>query len=510
MSIASLDGTEQKQGVISKSLISKGLMSKGMGHVPAWLWFGVGAFVLLVIGGNRLLQDADTYWQIAVGQSIIDLRAMPYIDSYSFTKAGAPWVSSSWLAQVLFAATYAMAGWAGPVILSSLAIAATFALLVYILSQRFAATHATLVAMAAMLLSLPHLLARPHILAMPVMVAWVYGLISASDERRAPSFRLLPLMILWVNLHGGFVLGLALIAPFALDALWNAEAAQRKSLFLRWFVFGACAALVSCITPYGWGSLLAAARILDLGGAMALIPEWQPANFGSLGVFEICLLASLGAVLARGIVLSPTRILLVLGFLHMALSHNRNIEVFALLVPLVLAKPLAAQLQPANIVSRQSRLSLASVVVILIASAATWAFAANRSYTFNLDQTPAAAVAVLKNHNAGRVFHNAGFGGYLITEGMPTFIDGRAELYGEAFVVKTLHALALKNVDEFLGLLDSYKIDATLLSPETPAVRLLDHLDGWQRVYADDIAVVHIRKTAGGAMMNSRIKPASN
>jgi hypothetical protein len=75
------------------------------------------------------------------------------------------------------------------------------------------------------------------------------------------------------------------------------------------------------------------------------------------------------------------------------------------------------------------------------------------------------------------------------------FFDGRAELYGEAFVVKALNALALKNVDTFLGLLDTYKIDATLLTPATPAVGLLDKLDGWQRIYADDTAVVHIRKS---------------
>ncbi len=46
----------------------------------------------------------------------------------------------------------------------------------------------------------------------------------------------------------------------------------------------------------------------------------------------------------------------------------------------------------------------------------------------------------------------------------------------------------------FLGLLETYKIDATLLTPATPAVGLLDHLEGWQRIYADDRAVVHVRK----------------
>ncbi|MBA5791110.1 hypothetical protein H3280_29430, partial [Escherichia coli] len=69
----------------------------------------------------------DTYWQIVVGQSIIDHRALPQTDVYSFTRFGAPWMSSSWLAQVLYAASYAMAGWAGPVILAAFGTAAAFA-----------------------------------------------------------------------------------------------------------------------------------------------------------------------------------------------------------------------------------------------------------------------------------------------------------------------------------------------------------------------------------------------
>lgn len=493
MSIAGLDHIGHKPGTAERIL----------GQVPAWLWFGAVLFLLMVIGGNRSLQDADTYWQIVVGQSIIDHRALPYTDIYSFTKFGAPWISSSWLAQVLYAASYAVAGWAGPVILAALGTAAAFALLVHILFRYFSAVHAVIVAMAAVLVSAHHFVARPHLLVLPVMVAWVYGLVKAGDARRAPSFWLLPLITLWANLHGGFVLGLALIAPFALDALWNADTSQRVSGALRWAAFGVCALVASWITPYGWNSLLAARQILDLGAAMPLIAEWQPADFSSLGVFEICLLTALALVLWRGIVLSPPRILLVLGLLHMALSHNRNIEVFALLTPLVVAGPLAAQL------GRSKRAlwtgSVAGVVgVILAVAVATAAFAARHTFTPMVAQTPAAAVDVLKARKAARILHNAGFGGYLITQGIPTFFDGRGELYGAPFLVKTFDALALRDVDGFLGLLDSYKIDATLLTPDTPAAGLLDRLDGWQRIYTDDIAIVHVRKPGAG---NSTIKP---
>ena len=100
-----------------------------LAQMPAWLWLGVGVFVLLLISGGRLLNDSDTYWQIAVGQWILDHAALPRVDIYSFTKAGEPWTSSSWLSQVMFAVSYNLLGWAGPVVLAAAAIAITFALL---------------------------------------------------------------------------------------------------------------------------------------------------------------------------------------------------------------------------------------------------------------------------------------------------------------------------------------------------------------------------------------------
>src|SRR3954447_3472697 len=188
--------------------------------VPAWFWLGAGVYLLLLVLGSSLLSDSDTFWQIAVGKWILDHNSFPHVDIYSFTKAGAPWISSSWLAQVLYAEAYELGGWAGPVILAALSISITFALLGFILSRRIPAAYLIIVGLSALVLTIPHLLARPHVLAMPFMVAWVNGLLSASERREPPSFCLLPLLVVWANLHGGFVLGLALVAPFAFDGLW--------------------------------------------------------------------------------------------------------------------------------------------------------------------------------------------------------------------------------------------------------------------------------------------------
>jgi hypothetical protein len=466
----------------------------GLNRIPAWFWLGAGVYLLQLVNGSSLLRDSDTYWHIAAGKWIIAHNAFPRVDIYSFTKAGEPWISTSWLAQVLYGEAFELAGWAGPVVLAATCVAATIALLTFILSRRIPWTYAVVVALTALTLSMHHMFARPHVLALPVMVAWVYGLVSASERRQAPSFLLLPLMALWTNLHGGFVFGLALLAPFAFDALWNQERSRRTSLALRWIAFGVCALAASCVTPYGWESILAARKILDLGELLHLIYEWMPADFSRFGPFEGCVFALIAGALYCGVKLSPPRIVLVLILFHMALSHVRNIEIFALLMPLVVLSPLSSQfgLQGARSVKMTFPFASAATLVAIL-GLSTWAFAASHTFSPTAIQSPAAAVDVLKDRNARRVLNDLPFAGYLISRELPVFIDGRAELYGESFEMAYYRAIQLQDVNLFLDILKTYEIDAVLLTPSTPAAGLLDHLDGWQRVYSDETAVLHIR-----------------
>jgi hypothetical protein len=112
-------------------------------------------------------------------------------------------------------------------------------------------------------------------------------------------------------------------------------------------------------------------------------------------------------------------------------------------------------------------------------------------------QTPAAPVDALTQQGAKRIFNAYEFGGYLIGRGIPTFIDGRAELYGERYVLDYFDAVAARDIDRLTALLDDGRIDATLLPPHTPAAQLLDRMSGWRRLYADDIAIVHVRARTG-------------
>jgi hypothetical protein len=457
----------------------------------------VGAFIyaLLIAVGNGLLNDPDTMWQIKVGQWVLDHGTVPETDIYSFTMQGQPWISTQWLAQVIYAKIYAIAGWSGPVVLAAAAVGLTYGLLARQLGARLS-EGATLVFVAvALALSMSHILARPHVLAMPVMVLWIGGLIEAADRREAPSFKLLPLIALWANLHGGFVFGLFLVGPVALDALASVEPQGRVRLALRWLAFGCAALVATWCTPYGWNALLASKKILSLGSALPLITEWRPADFGRIGIFELTLLAGIGVALHRGVRLPPMRIALLLGLLHMALSQVRAAEILALVGPMVLAAPLARQFGGADRCGARQAAGaalVASVLMVLVAGTVTYASVQN--YQPNTRGTPVAAVAELKRLNVARVFNDYDFGGYLIASDVPTFIDGRTELFGEKFFVDHNSASGLKEPDNLFRLLDQYKIEATLLRTQSPATKLLDHVDGWQKIYSDDIATIHLRK----------------
>jgi hypothetical protein len=460
------------------------------------LWVGVGIYALFLLAGNRLLIDPDTLWQITVGQWILDHRALPETDVFSFTRHGEPWISTQWLAQVAYAKAFSLAGWAGPVVLAATAIAATFALLARFLNRRLSESTTLVFIAAALALTVPHLLARPHVLAMPVMVAWVAGLVAAADEREAPSWRLLPLMALWANLHGGFVFGLMLIAPIALDAVLAAEETSRRALILRWAGFACLALIAACCTPYGWNALLAARKILSLGEALPLLLEWRPADFSSIGPLELCLLLGIGLVLHRGVTLPMMRIVLLLGLLHMALAQGRAAENLALVAPLILAAPLARQIggtEVSNPSMPPTRSALfAGVATMLVAG--TLAYTSVHRFAPHMRGAPVAAVVELKKLNVSRVFNDYDFGGYLIASGVAPFIDGRTELYGEKFFVDHNAASGLMEPENLFRLLDEYKVEATLMRAQSAATKLLDHIDGWQKIYSDDIATIHVRK----------------
>ena len=463
-----------------------------------WL-IGAGVYLLLILSAGRLLNDPDSYWHLAAGRWIVAHGAVPHVDPFSHTMSGAHWIAFEWLSEVLYAAAFAVCGWMGVVVLAAASIALAFGLLTRLLLRDLGTVPVLAVTMVALVLLSPHLLARPHVLALPVMVAWAGALVRAMDDRLGPPFAALPLLVLWANLHGSVSLGVALIGPAALEALWQAGRSRWRDVGPRWLLFAALAVVAASITPYGPGTLLVPLSTLGLGDALAIIVEWRPQDFSTPGAFELVLLSAIFA-LSRGIALPPMRVLVTLGLVHLALAQSRHVDVLAMLAPLYLARPIARQYGLAREPDAPVlNVPLRRVVAGVIAAAAlTTGIALGRDVSPDPRITPQAAIVAADLAGAGPVLNDYAFGGYLIYAGIPPFIDGRGELYGGTFIRRHHRAMTLQDLPDLLKLLDEYHIGATLLAPSTPAVALLDRWPGWKRVYADDVAVVHERTAGAG------------
>src|SRR3954466_2691876 len=179
----------------------------------------VGVLLLAAALGSSksIFNDGDVSWHIATGQWILQHGAIPRTDPFSFTWAGKPWVPIEWLAEVIYASAYRLAGYAGVAGLVTGALMALHAIVYFNASRWVRSALLPIVAMDFVLL--PMLLARPHLLTWPLLAFWTWLMLRARQEDRAPPLPAALLMSLWANLHGGYVFGLVIAAAFALEAL---------------------------------------------------------------------------------------------------------------------------------------------------------------------------------------------------------------------------------------------------------------------------------------------------
>jgi hypothetical protein len=469
------------------------------------LIFALGVYVLVAAHGGAVLHDPDTYLHVAIGRSILAHWTVPHDGVFSGTMAQAPWVDHGWLGEVILALIYQVFGWAGLVAVTCLCAAAAVALLLRFLLCCLLPVHAMIATALATILMIPHVLARPHILTLPILVVWVAALVRVRSEDRAPRPWLALLIPLWANLHGGYLFAIGIAGLLAAEAVLLApDGRTRVGAARGWGLFGALAAAAALLTPYGVAGLLLPFRLTGMSFAMGQLVEWRSPDFQSFEPLELWLAFFLFAGLGLGWRLPPTRLAMVLLLLHMALQHRRHGELIGIVSPLLLAPALGPQLRALTARERTGPIDRslaelakpASLRAIILAGAtlATLSAAMLRGPSIRSDvPVPAAALsAVDAAHVRGPVLNDYSFGGYLIFSGVWPFIDGRAELYGDEFFKRYVETMLLQNGD-LPQLLDQYDITWTLIAPERPAVALLDHLPGWRRLYADAVAVVHVR-----------------
>jgi hypothetical protein len=446
-------------------------------------------FIFFVIGlpvgigsAGSIFRDGDVSWHIAAGNWILGHGYIPTTDPFSFTAAGHPWVATEWFAEVIQATVFNLAGYAGLATLVSAALIATNAIVFFHLQRRSAAMPwVTLIAMDVVLA--PLVMARPHVLAWPLLAAWTVVLLTYGERGRAPPLGWALILVVWTNLHTSFPLAAPIGAAIAFDSLM---AARWKTL-REWVIFALVSLVAVCANANGLRGILQPFHISGLE-MLTVIGEWSPTTTHNTPEFFVVLLGGVGLLLWRGVQVPIGRLALLLVTLGLAFVHVRHQSAFIILAacilpPLIRSRTAAKQV-PGWLLLGALPLLAGRALVPLVPP--------------ENGANPRRLIAAIPQELRSQpVFNDYGFGGPLILAGIRPYIDGRAEMYGDKFVMDYTKALK-GDFPRFKRAIERYDIRWTILPTNDVLTRQVEASGEWRRIYADDVGVIDVRETPRG------------
>jgi len=486
--------------------------------------------LVLSPASSGLLGDADTGWHIRNGEQILATHSVPRVDSFSYTKGGEAWYAWEWLYDAGIGAIHKLSGLNGVVLFTGIVIAGTFALLFRFVLRRsgnfVVAASLTLLAAAA---AQVHMLARPHVLTWLFTLLWVEILYRFNEGGRRILLWLPLLMLLWVNVHGGFILGLVLLGVCGVAQVWNHLTAPRDDDFERGsflaLVFSVCLA-VTLLTPYGYKLHVHVYEYLSNGFLMNSINEFMSPNFhaSGFGYFEmLILLVILGSVLGSDGI-TAFDLLLLLFSIHAGLYAARNIPISALLISLALGRPLSSVFSPQycrmvqarwlsalresvhafsmDMMAMEERFRGHGIALIALVLCAATVLNGGRIFSVQVvdahfsEQTfpVKAAEFIAQKGIRDHIFNPDDWSGYLIYRlypGTKLYFDDRHDFYGEAFIKEYLKAA--HSSWQWREPLEKYEVKWVLIPSDSPLASVLKESGKWSVEYDDRLAIVFYR-----------------
>jgi hypothetical protein len=460
----------------------------------------------------RGVSDPDVWWHLKTGQLIAQTRTVPHADSFSFTRAGYPWVAHEWLTELFIYGVYRISGWGGLIVVFALMVSAAF-FLVYMRSAPDPYSSGVIVLLGAWATA-PVWGVRPQVVSLLFTSLW-FLILERSERNLRLLWWTLPLTFLWVNLHAGFALGLALLLLFLAGEFLEQVACSQPSNHARLralaitFLFDL---LLVPLNPNGAKMYLYPVETLRSDAMPKYIAEWASPNFHHADYipFLLLLLATMASLPWSRSRVRPRDILLLMVSTFAALSSIRMIPFFVLVAVPILSRALEWRNStarshdwPQGSTVARAPVPYAGVfnALILFALAGFVGFQVNlvvqRQPRVEAQHFPAAAVAYLEAHPAaGPLFNLYDWGGYLIwnlNPQTPVFIDGRADLYGEALMREFADTYGLRG--DWQKTLQTWRIRAVLVNPDSALAVALRNAPGWEVGYADSQAIV-LERTA--------------
>jgi hypothetical protein len=439
----------------------------------------VGA-IFAALAASFPLRDPDLFWHLASGRWMVEHGAVLSTDVFSSTIRGQPVPVHQWLGQLALWAAFAAGSWWG---VAALRILAVFALATLVSWSAIARASrpalGVVAAFPALALARVEWGDRPQLLGLVAFAAFLPLATAARAGDRRAQVALVPLLAVWANLHGGFVVGVALLAALGVEAALFA-----RPLPWSFLVAAVAAALATLANPLGPG--VYASPEWHFTNPPRFIQEWGLPDVTTIDglLYATTLLATLAlAMRVPSGRTSDVAILVPLAFL--SLSALRQMPLFALASAPFVAERLSAllpRLAPRVPVRQPWAIALPLVGVVLVASLAL----APRGP--DLAGYPVGALASLRERD-GAVLNDYDWGGFLIwyAPEHPVFIDGRLVPYIGLVLDEYREAIGAHRA--WRSVLDERGIDLVLVRPASAlAVRLTDA--GWRTAYRDDDTVL--------------------
>ena len=476
-------------------------------------------FLFLILWVSALLQghqmlsiDSDLGRHLTLGNYILENRTIPTRDLFSHTLPNQSRPPYEWLSQILFALVYRLLNLDGVILFAATVISLTFALIFQFANRRsgLPVTSFLITFIAAGAASI-HWLPRPHIMTVLLLAIWVEQL---ERLRKVQSVRLFvfPLMmLLWANLHGGFVFGI--LAWSAYFAGWLVERWQKKAgneAGNKFLIAGFSSLIATIITPdlwHNWEAVLNNRSSFILSRTV----ETMPPQFTDPAIipFVFLLLLTLLLFIINWKALSASHIFLLAGLALMSLLMARNIPLFAVAsVPILtqfMREPLSRFKAWAQIEERMSNSgsqSLGYAIPLIIVLVAVAFFAThyqktrNPFFQFNPQVFPVQAVNWLEDHpQQGNMFNEFNWGGYLLYRTWPrqlVFVDSQSDFYGETPMREYEKIITAKG--NWQNLLDEYEVAWVIIPVKAPLTTMLIGSDDWELLYQDEIAAIFKHK----------------
>jgi hypothetical protein len=463
------------------------------------------AVILLGLMGMaaRNVVDPDIWWHLKTGEHIATHREVPHTDPFSYTRAGQPWIAHEWLSELAIFAIYRTAGWGGLIVIFAAVVSFSF----FLLLLRCAADPYTsgILTLLGAWATAPLWGVRPQMLSLLLTSVWLL-ILERSERNRNVIWWTLPLMVLWVNLHAGFGLGIALLALFLLGALiecMNVGPEHGKTSTLRVRTLATVLLLNLLIVPWnpnGFKMYSYPLQTLRSAAMRNYIVEWASPNFHHADYYLLLLL-----LLAAFAVLAWSRarmragkIVLLLVSTFAALSSIRMIPFFVLIVVPIIASALKSNPNVGGHVSPRRHLRAAPFVNAVILFLLTGFVGLHFAQVIRLQalaeaqRFPTRAVAFLNAYpGANPIFNNYDWGGYLIWKLYPrvsVFIDGRSDLYGEHL----FHQFAdtYQFTGDWQSTLDQWRVFTVIVPSDSPLAAGLSSASGWSIIYRDSQALI--------------------